>query len=581
MPTAAHLLSQAAEGHRLNPLWWRVGVVDESIPLYQCDTCGRLQFVSIGGRCTRHRCHGSLSLVDVASLESNHYRRLYSEELPGALRVEEHTAQLDSHQARAFQNDFKNGAINVLSCSTTFEVGVDLGDLDTVFLRNVPPEAFNYTQRVGRAGRRDAPGYAVTYCRRSPHDLYHFSEPSRMLSGSTNAPRLTLTNEKITARHMMATALSQFFREYPERFAKVEGLLQSFDQPDAVLAFHTFLLQARSRLESSLTHVIPKKMRRVMGLDNGDWINQLTADNGQFSLAELEASADFQAVAQLETEAVSEKDYRQAQWAKKRMNTIASEDVLSFLSRKAVIPKYGFPVDVVELDTQRTSRSESTGVTLQRDLSIAIAEFAPSNSLVANKKVWTSYAVKRVPGKEWDRWHYGRCSTHNSFVRGRTREAVESGRCCEHMNIHEYVDPLFGFSTNREPPKAPGAKPARVFSTRPFFAGFTEAEPSSLDLDFVRLKPASSEYPTGRLVVLCEGKRQNLFYICPECGAGFTELPKKPHDTPFGRQCSTRVLGKPVALGHEFVTDVLQLEFTRSPGSPRRSLVCLRTRICT
>lgn len=77
--------------------------------------------------------------------------------------MEEHTAQLRADQAERFQEAFRRGEIHVLSSSTTFEVGVDLGDLNTVFLRNVPPEPFNYAQRVGRAGRRvGSVGSAIT-----------------------------------------------------------------------------------------------------------------------------------------------------------------------------------------------------------------------------------------------------------------------------------------------------------------------------------------------------------------------------------------------------------------------------------
>ena len=73
--------------------------------------------------------------------------------------AEEHTAQIDSDEARQRQDKFKNGDIHLLSSSTTFEVGVDLGDLEAVFLRNVPPEPFNYTQRVGRAGDAILPAW--------------------------------------------------------------------------------------------------------------------------------------------------------------------------------------------------------------------------------------------------------------------------------------------------------------------------------------------------------------------------------------------------------------------------------------
>ena len=71
-------------------------------------------------------------------------------------------------------------------------------------------------------------------------------------------------------------------------------------------------------------------------------------------------------------------------------------------SRKAVIPKYGFPVDVVELDTQRTRTRQGYDVTLARDLTIAIGEFALTATLVAGKREWQSYGLKKVPEREWE-----------------------------------------------------------------------------------------------------------------------------------------------------------------------------------
>ena len=232
------------------------------------------------------------------------------------------------------------------------------------------------------------------------------------------------------------------------------------------------------------------------------------------------------------------------------------EDVLSFLFRKAVIPKYGFPVDVVELDT-RNAGADAGSVNLQRDLAMAVAEFAPSSSLVANKKVWTSYGLKRVAGKDRPRWHYGYCAQHNHFVRGTTREEVEEKRCCTNLRAAQYVDPLFGFTTDRRPPGAPTQKPSRTFSTRPFFVGFTSSQPDWADLDFARLRPAASGY----LRPLPGQEAEPVLRLSPTCGAGFTEIPSGPHKTPYGQPCSTQALGSPIALGHEFVTDVLEVQF--------------------
>ena len=176
------------------------------------------------------------------------YRVLYEScDLPPAMRAEEHTAQIDSDAARERQDEFEKGRIHLLSSSTTFEIGVDLGDLEAVFLRNVPPEPFNYTQRVGRAGRREKPGLALTYCRRNPHDLHHFENPEeRIIRGSVRPPRLRMTNQKIIYRHMAAAALSAFFKNGAngERFANVKSLIGDWACPRAV--FRSQAVSART-----------------------------------------------------------------------------------------------------------------------------------------------------------------------------------------------------------------------------------------------------------------------------------------------------------------------------------------------
>jgi len=554
---------------RLNPAWWRLRLITDDDTIFQCNTCGRLQTVSIRAVCPRQGCSGTLEEKQSKDLEPNHYRLLYEEKLPGTLRVEEHTAQLDHEKAREFQKDFKEGKIHVLSCSTTFELGVDLGDLDTIFLRNVPPEAFNYAQRVGRAGRRERPGFAITYCRRGPHDLYHFAEPERMLSGKVRPPVLSLRNEKIITRHVTATALSWFFRAFPDRFkreedrrSRIERLFVDMANPSAVADFKAFLYEHQTELEESLAAIVPPDPEIIaqVGLDNGTWTDKITDDNSRFSLAEAEVSSDYRNVRKIEDDASSRRDHGKAGWAQRRGDTIAADEVLSFLSRKAVIPKYGFPVDVVELDTQRTKQGqESMEVSLQRDLTIAISEFAPTSKLVANKKVWTSYGLKRVAEKEWERWWYARCATHNRFERKpyqKEKQAPPFEKCCERMvSGHQYIEPKFGFVTSTDkPPEEPKTRPAKAFTTRPYFAGFRDREGDRIDFGDISLTTVSP----GQMVVLCEGRRGEGFYVCEQCGAGFRKR-EKTHKTPYGQGC--RGMLDRVSLGHEFVTDVLQLQF--------------------
>lgn len=561
------ILLPVDDARRLNPDWWRLHLIEEHNAIYQCDTCARLQSVSVHGVCPRHGCEGTLQKAYRRDLVPNHYRILYEEELPALPRVEEHTAQLDKEKAREFQREFKEGKIHVLSCSTTFELGVDLGDLDTIFLRNVPPEAFNYAQRVGRAGRRDRPGFAITYCRRAPHDLYHFAEPNRILGGKIRPPVLSLRNEKIIIRHIAAIALSLFFRTFPERYKHigdstscVEALFMDMEKPNGVADFKAYLTKHQFQLEETLRAIVPLEMYSKIGLDNGQWIERIagkTADEeSRFSLAEAEVSSDYVNAVMVKEKAKDRDDGTTLNWAKRRANTIASEDVLSFLSRKAVIPKYGFPVDVVELDTQKTQ--ESFEVLLQRDLSIAISEFAPTSKLVANKMVWTSYGLKRVVEKEWPRKFYKRCVQHNIFLQWERGQPEPPHFCGDKLPVYEYVIPHFGFVTDRDRPKQPTSRTPRVFTTRPYFAGSLGNDPGTISLPSHYPLIMLTKATPGLMVVLCEGRRGNGFYICSVCGAGFRKR-QNTHKTPYGQDCHGTL--DLVSLGHEFVTDVLQLQF--------------------
>jgi len=556
------LLIRAGDALRINPDWWRIQPLADDENLLRCDTCGRFQTLSVRGVCPRPRCKGSLAVVDCndEQLVTSHYRILYQEEMPAHLRAEEHTAQIDKERAREFQAAFESGDIHLLSSSTTFELGVDLGDLDTIFLRNVPPEPFNYAQRVGRAGRRRGhAGFAVTYCRRRPHDLAHFQEPQRMLGGKTKPPMLRVTNEKIVQRHVTAVALSEFFRSNQDRFKDVEAFCGDFACRAGVQDLCTFLTTRRADIEQTLGAVVPPEMAATLGLSDGSWMVRISGPSSRLALAEAEVASDYKSVRELEQDYAREKKYDRAKWAKERADTIAREDVISFLSRKAVIPKYGFPVDVVELDLQRARSGAgrtALDVSLQRDLAIAVSEFAPGSRIVANKKLWTSYGLKTVVGRQWDQRHYVRCSKHAIFLSWPEGGSPHDLSCGCDAIPRRYIDPIFGFITDGSADD-PSSRPAKVFSTRPYFARSEAQHPETVNMGGVATLTKASP---GYLVVLCEGKKGEGFCICRVCGAGFTSRPKPgKHKTPQGRDCAGQL--DRVALGHEFLTDVVKLEF--------------------
>ena len=538
---------------QLDPEWWRIHLLGDNDVVYQCDSCARLQSINIEGVCFRKGCKGRLTGVACSKINKNHYRLLYEDEgLPVRLRSEEHTAQIEGEKARKFQQEFKDGKIDILSSSTTFEVGVDLGDLNTVFLRNVPPETFNYTQRVGRAGRRGTPGFAVTFCRRNPHDLYHYQDPEeRILKGVIRPPVLNICNKKIILRHITAVAFSYFFRADKNRFNKTLGLIWNGDEdkpPAALKDFETFLSSNKDRIITDIKRVVPQEMYEELGMNNDGWINEIAGDKSRFALAQGEVVSDYEEVCKAEKEHRESSDYDNAKRAKKRAKTIKEEDVLSFLSRKAVIPKYGFPVDVVELDILGQGASD---IKLQRDLSMAIAEFAPGSKLIANKEEWEATALKRVAGKEWEIRHYRYCLEHNNFNTASGSNNLPQ-QCCSRAKYGRYIDPIFGFISSGEG-KEPQGRSRRVYTTRPYFIGFEdEGTPQSTNILGVEV----TEALPGKLVVLCEGQEGQRFDICETCGTS-----PKYHNKSYGNYCKNSSISN-FSLGHEFVTDVVSMRFS-------------------
>ena len=535
----------------LDSSWLRIKPITPE-ELWECDTCATLSSYNVRGVCPRNACPGTLAPGRLERLKGNHYRLLYENAgLPSALRAEEHTAQIDADEARKRQDRFKNGAIHLLSSSTTFEVGVDLGDLESVFLRNVPPESFNYTQRAGRAGRRGTPGLVLTYCRRNPHDLYHYEDPeNRVINGAIHPPRLQMTNEKIVLRHMVAVALSAFFKNDPVRFQNVENFVRDWQHPQSVVDLRRFG-ELDGELEDSLRRIVPENMHGQLGLEDDTWIQNIAGEDSRLALAQAEVCADFVAMKALRAEYIKQERFGWIGRVDKRMKTIAQEQTLSFLSRKAVIPKYGFPVDVVELDV-RSSDGRPTGVALQRDLSQAIAEYAPGGKVVAKKLEWKSCGIKVVTGKAWPVRYY-------QYDDARNFKQWHEGDGASSSGARKYLIPEFGFVTPLfEKPAEPKGRARRLYTTRPFFRGF-DAQPEAKIVLGVQVTKAVP----GVLVILCEGKNREGFYICGSCGAHMVS-PQAKHKSPANSEC-TGTLGR-FSLGHELPTDVVRLQFPRLHG---------------
>ena len=162
-------------------------------------------------RCPAWRCSGELEWVPED--EDNYNLQL----LDGAylmLRPEEHTAMVPHDERERLENLFKgtSDAVNCLVCTPTLELGIDIGKLDSVLMRNVPPLPANYWQRAGRAGRRHRMAVDITYCRPTSHDRAYFQEPHKLLAGMIDPPAFNLRNEVMVAKHVHATMIGNLYR---------------------------------------------------------------------------------------------------------------------------------------------------------------------------------------------------------------------------------------------------------------------------------------------------------------------------------------------------------------------------------
>ena len=142
------------------------------------------------------------------------YRRLYQRGEVHRIVAREHTGLLERGDRERLETQFIRGEYrsdpNLLSATSTLEMGINIGDLSTVLLASVPPEPANYLQRIGRAGRRDGNAMVGTLVTGTAHDLYFFSDPREMLQGQVNPPGCYLDAAAILRRQLLAYSLDRW-----------------------------------------------------------------------------------------------------------------------------------------------------------------------------------------------------------------------------------------------------------------------------------------------------------------------------------------------------------------------------------
>ena len=227
-------------------VWSRVGKKNENGEGYQvnlenvefevgvsflrCSVCDKVTpNESPGKPCPRASCAGSMKPWEGPIAEGNLNALMAVENYAPPLYAAEHSAAVPDDQREEVEHGFMNkvpARPNLLACTPTLEMGVNIGDLEAVAMRNIPPSPANYAQRSGRTGRASRMGIVVGFSRNTPHDGYFFDHPSEVIAGSIPPPRFNIQNLEAIGRHVRSLILEHAEIDFPsnlERFLTERG----------------------------------------------------------------------------------------------------------------------------------------------------------------------------------------------------------------------------------------------------------------------------------------------------------------------------------------------------------------------
>ncbi|MGW5108087.1 DEAD/DEAH box helicase [Nocardia sp. NPDC004123] len=571
----------------------------------RCSDCGHIAPMGLLGKCLNYDCK-SVNLEKCghdhpsAWTPENHLRAPLLEVLNGRtpmhINAEEHTAQLSQRDDTAafatterFELRFQNvelgdgaPAVDVLSCTTTMEVGIDIGGLTAVALRTMPPMRENYQQRAGRAGRRgSAVSTVLTYSDGAPHDSYYFQNPHAMISGPVSALRIKDDNQKLARRHVHSYILQTFFHEtihpnHPrvesgEVMSSLGSALDFFKNEDDELSFQAF----KEWTERNFGSIDSPAVLRITA-----WLpGNLLGPDRRAGLANYVAETAREFLKSLEE--VGSSEVIVPQDGGTRIN------LLDVLFDAGLLPKYAFPTDVCSFYIE--SRDEKNRIITEERPQLAkiqaLSEYAPGRTIVVNKRTYRSGGLYFPPRDRTHRWRpaapyfaapleqYIGC-TRCPYVRLddtrlSTNQAGKCPVCGADLIPRDLLSPS-GFYPE-------GASPVdESYETQIYTNAGNAQMPEFVDrsklqwrVDFGKNLRTCFQHDV-ELIVVNRGDDDEGFGICEVCGAAWPNatIPSDgKHSVPFlistnqalRSTCNGRIR-KQIFLSHRFRTDSLLLQ---------------------
>jgi Lhr-like helicase len=390
-------------GDRLN-----IAVITEEQKSIECPSCHRIHWHSSGGVCTRCGCDLPEEPIGPTAkeLRDSHYyakEALNREETKFRLHCEELTGQTDdqAQRQRHFRNLFVEGdeidgrgfiqnvdKIDLLSVTTTMEVGVDIGPLVSVMQGNMPPERFNYQQRVGRAGRRGQRfSAALTFCRPDSHDRHHFLSPKEITGGTPPQPFLSMgKDQEIIARRLAAKeCLRMAFWEIGRRWHDLSGSPDVHGEFGSIGSLDSSILAQLKELFA--TDAFKQKISRI-----------------------CETLCRGSSVEQGKLRDYIHKELINSMSAICDSSEYAENSIANRLAEGGILPMYGMPTRsrnlYIKLKKNPQDGDKDEAKSVDRDLDQSLGAFAPGSRINKDKKVYQVNGLigvpRYIPGKGWE-----------------------------------------------------------------------------------------------------------------------------------------------------------------------------------
>jgi len=310
----------------------------------------------------------------------------------------EHSAQQNETRLKDLEDKFERAEINILNCSTTMEMGVDIGGISAVVMNNVPPSPANYLQRAGRAGRRgEAKSLAFTICSSSPIGLHTMDDPMWALNHSIAPPFLSFKSEIVVERHVNAFFLGKFVQTDPIKGLNVKITTDRFffnmEQPIAEM-FNNWLLGNDSKNHKTtlekITKNTPLEDKTFSYLLNKVILNfQKLANKTDEKKRGLEEKLKLLA-AEFGAESPA---YKAVLFQKIQL---LDKNAIAYLAGEGFLPTAGLPTGIVEFDTVNIddlSKKNTNKAKPSYFITRALSEFAPGNQIIIDGKSYTSEGI--------------------------------------------------------------------------------------------------------------------------------------------------------------------------------------------